>query len=406
MVLPCFDEEDDGVPPICLKNKNCPFNRENPYLAQNKYVLMFGNVGLPYFDKKRRLYQGIALIWTFVGFLFTIWGCLAIIPDEGIIRFSYWGWGGSYEGDLPPTDESYAEIYVGLTAFLAKSCTYNTNVAAMNCTTSVIDWADYEDTEGWSGTCAQGTQDFFFTALSSCVPMIFAMIGAMNRMRFKSDAPQQKILGCVTDTFGAISLAAALLTFENACYKSMSRDQFIEPVGLQDFAFSWIRGPGYWIYWVFCFSGGIVRAAIHWLTPLPGMGVGAFTFKLPTQGFGASAMLGAGAAVVGKSLEAANAALNLTNEAVNQTADMTRAAGAKIAEGVDMLDPRLGNATRAAGNLVDKSATASVNMVKKGVKGVGAAALSGANKVGQVVPHPLSFRERNKSSSGVTNTEP
>lgn len=77
---------------------------------------------------------------------------------------------------------------------------------------------------------AQGCSDFFFTALSSCVPMIFAMIGAMNRMRFSSDAPQQKILGCVTDTFGAISLGAALLTFETACYSSMSRDSFDEPV--------------------------------------------------------------------------------------------------------------------------------------------------------------------------------
>ena len=81
-----------------------------------------------------------------------------------------------------------------------------------------------------SSQCAQGCSDFFFTALSSCVPMIFAMIGAMNRMRFSSDAPQQKILGCVTDTFGAASLGAALLTFERACYSSMSREVFGEPV--------------------------------------------------------------------------------------------------------------------------------------------------------------------------------
>ncbi|GMI16385.1 hypothetical protein TrLO_g12930 [Triparma laevis f. longispina] len=368
MVLPCFDEEDDGVPPICLTYPLCPFNRENPYLAQNKYVLMFGNVGLPYFDKKRRLFQGIAFVWTLVGFLFTIWGCLAIIPDEGIIRFSYWTWGGTYSGDLAPTDESYAEIFVGLTAFLAKSCTYNTTVvpAEMQCLTEVIGWGDYEDEQGWSGSCAQGTKDFFFTALSSCVPMIFAMIGAMNRMRFKSDAPQQKILGCVTDTFGAASLAAALLTFEHACFSSMSRDQFIEPVGLQDVAFNWVLGPGYGIYWVFCFSGGIVRAAIHWLTPLPGMGVGAFTFKLPTQGFGASAMMGAGAAVVGKSLEAAKKGVEMVDNAANLGVDVTRAAGAKLAKGVDMLDPRLGDATRAVGHLADNSLGLGVNMISEG----------------------------------------
>ena len=43
------------------------------------------------------------------------------------------------------------------------------------------------------------------------------------------------------------------------------------------------RGGGYMVYWLFCFSGCIVRAAIHWLTPLPGMGVGAFTWKLPEE---------------------------------------------------------------------------------------------------------------------------
>ena len=48
MVLPCFDETDDGVPPFCKKDKRCPFNRENQYLAQNRWVLMFGNLGLPY----------------------------------------------------------------------------------------------------------------------------------------------------------------------------------------------------------------------------------------------------------------------------------------------------------------------------------------------------------------------
>ena len=54
--------------------------------------------------------------------------------------------------------------------------------------------------------------------------MIFAMIGAMNRMKFSSDCPQQKILGCVTDTMGAVTLAIALLEFEGGCFTDMDRE--------------------------------------------------------------------------------------------------------------------------------------------------------------------------------------
>ena len=38
--------------------------------------------------------------------------------------------------------------------------------------------------------------------LVTCVTLLFGLIGAMNRMRFSSDAPIQKGLGMVTDTWG------------------------------------------------------------------------------------------------------------------------------------------------------------------------------------------------------------
>jgi hypothetical protein len=43
----------------------------------------------------------------------------------------------------------------------------------------------------------------------------------------------------------------------------------------------WWRGVGYWIFWGFVFSGGVIRAALHWLTPCPGCGVGFWKFELP-----------------------------------------------------------------------------------------------------------------------------
>jgi len=244
MVLPCFDEEDDGVPPICLKSVLCPFNRSNPYLAQNKYVLMFGNIGWPYFDKNRRKYQGIAFVWTLVGFLFTIWGCLAVFNNVDLIRISYWGGGFSYETMRPPVDKDYAEIWIGLRAYYYTSCKFDNVTTTHDCETILEPW-DLDDTPHWAGECPAACMETWFGAVTSCVPMIFAMIGAMNRMRFSADAPQQKILGCITDSFGAASLAFTLTAFRDRCFTVMEREPFQEPgfVG-NTYSFYWYRGAG------------------------------------------------------------------------------------------------------------------------------------------------------------------
>jgi hypothetical protein len=402
MVLPCFDEEDDGVPPICLKSNNCPFNRNNPLLAQNQYVLMFGNIGWPYFDKHRRLYQGIAFMWTLVGFLFTIWGMLAVFNNVDLIRISYWAGGYSYTTFRPPKDEDYAEIWIGLRAYYHTSCRYDNVTSDHECETVLEEW-DLGDSPEWAGTCAQACLDTWFGAVTSCVPMIFAMIGAMNRMRFASDAPQQKILGCITDTFGAISLAATMLNFRWACFEAMSREPFQEEgFNGQTYSWYWYRGAGYWIYWCFCFSGGIVRACIHWATPLPGMGVGLFTFIIPKQGFDQLDKFGAGAkAAVGLAVAAtvsaahkgvdatiagaqlvaggAAAGAHLTEQAgrlglekgllaAHQGVSATKFAGETIAKGADFIDPHAGQALRAVGGGFVKG---SELVVGAGVKGTG-----------------------------------
>jgi len=43
----------------------------------------------------------------------------------------------------------------------------------------------------------------------------------------------------------------------------------------------WWRGSGYWVFWGFVFTGGVIRAVLHWLTPCPGCGVGFWKFELP-----------------------------------------------------------------------------------------------------------------------------
>jgi len=43
----------------------------------------------------------------------------------------------------------------------------------------------------------------------------------------------------------------------------------------------WWRGSGYWVFWAVAFTGGIIRAVLHWLTPCPGCGVGFWVWELP-----------------------------------------------------------------------------------------------------------------------------
>jgi hypothetical protein len=108
------------------------------------------------------------------------------------------------------------------------------------------------------------------------------MIGAIHRMRFIADAPQQKLLGCITDSIGTITLALSLMNLEKDCFRILETSDFVDPIdpSIVYPQMYFLRGGGYLIYWVFCFSGCLVRAVIHWLTPLPGMGVGAFNFKV------------------------------------------------------------------------------------------------------------------------------
>ena len=58
-------------------------------------------------------------------------------------------------------------------------------------------------------------------AFLSCASLIFALLGTMNRMRYSADAPVQKLLGCVTDTWGAGSLMFSLVGFGQTCFSDI-----------------------------------------------------------------------------------------------------------------------------------------------------------------------------------------
>ena len=122
-------------------------------------------------------------------------------------------------------------------------------------------------------SCADSAQASALGALLSCVTLVFALIGTMNRMRFSSDANVQKALGLITDTWGAFCLCFTLFNFYFDCYADL-------PSSVEDFRIRKRWGPAWYCY-LFCALSGIIRAWAHWVTPTPDHGVGCCTFRLP-----------------------------------------------------------------------------------------------------------------------------
>jgi len=116
------------------------------------------------------------------------------------------------------------------------------------------------------GNCRNVAVNNIPAAFFSCATLCFALYGCINRMKFISDCPVQKILGCITDTWGTISLASMLIEFNVNCVWTL-------PAHTQGYTLEYIRGPGFYMY-TFCMLSALVRAVLHWLTPLPSQGVG------------------------------------------------------------------------------------------------------------------------------------
>ena len=92
-----------------------------------------------------------------------------------------------------------------------------------------------------------------FGAFLSCVSLIFALLGTMNRMRYSADAPVQKLLGCVTDTWGAGSLMFSLVGFGQTCFGDIEHMNDHESMTLYDIEL----GPGIMLYGVCAFAGAV-----------------------------------------------------------------------------------------------------------------------------------------------------
>jgi hypothetical protein len=111
--------------------------------------------------------------------------------------------------------------------------------------------------------------------------LLFALQGCLTRIKREADTNFQKLIGCVPDTIGIITLMQALSFYYYDCY-SHTRDDNDSSQGTwvphdappgQRLRLIGIAGIGYWCY-LFCLFVGFIRTILHWMTPVPNGGMG------------------------------------------------------------------------------------------------------------------------------------
>ena len=118
--LSIFPEDDPGVPICCRYSPLCFLNHDF-FLNHSTIVKLFGSIGFPYFDRKRKLYFGIASIITLFAVLLTIYGCCALSTSPRIVSRTYWA-GGTVHNITSNTDFT---IYIGLRSAVYINCGFH-----------------------------------------------------------------------------------------------------------------------------------------------------------------------------------------------------------------------------------------------------------------------------------------
>ena len=274
MPLPCWDESDNGIPDLCLESEACPFNPDNKWTNDNFVCQVFGNIGFPYFDARRRVFMGVAMWSTLSAIFVTAFGALSLSTEPSVVRASYW----LLLRATNATDGARTDYYVGLRSIVTvRDEKVSSDRLDQSYYVGTIKGSDGLDEvqRGVLEACADSAAGNQIGALLSCVTLIFALLGTINRMKFASDANVQKALGLVTDTWGAATLSATLLSFHVECFAEIP-----SKFRGSDLDYRW--GPA-WVCYLFCCLSGLIRAVAHWVTPTPGNGAGACTFSLPQK---------------------------------------------------------------------------------------------------------------------------
>lgn len=269
-VLPCWDETDNGVPDLCMNSARCPFHPDNGCTNDNFICHIFGNVGFPYFDRRRKVFMALAMWSTLFAMVVTAVGALSLSTDKNIVRSAHWVY-------VEATNStSRTRYFLGLRSIVVvQGDSVRSDHLDTDLIVGTLPGTDRENPmrEALLSACADSARASALGALLSCVTLVFALLGTINRMRFSSDANVQKALGLVTDTWGAFCLCFTLFNFWFECYRDL-------PDAVDDFQIKKRWGPAWYCY-LFCALSGIIRAWAHWVTPVPDHGVGCCTFRLP-----------------------------------------------------------------------------------------------------------------------------
>jgi hypothetical protein len=271
-VLPCYNELDDGVPPCCRGNPPVAwwkvFNHYHRVTNDNAGCIALGNTGFHHFSHYRKFYMGGAMWSTFISIFFTVWGTSALSSDQDVVRLTKWAWLGARNH----TSGEVFEIHVGLSSLLyVHDCVVGIG-NSKNCEKTTLYMHKNNHGDGWPNLfirdgiqeCRDMAMISGFGIFVTCVTLGFALLGCMNRMKFRADSNIQKTLGMVTDLCGFISLGITLRDFRLTCYNAiLEHGSFggeMEVVAE--------LGPGYTCLLV-CIFAAALRALFHWLTPLP-----------------------------------------------------------------------------------------------------------------------------------------
>jgi hypothetical protein len=266
--LQFFSEDDNGVPPGCWW-AICPLHHDNWLFNHSWIALYISKFGLCSFDRYRKFYLGIASMLTIITFFITLYGCLALSENRNVVQRTYWYAGTGSNS----TDDSEFTIYIGLRSLEQVSCKFVASYADYQeeCVRHSISWDSPECHEGLAApacdTCSEAARGMWLTAFTNCFSLILAWLGAQTRMRIFADCPAQKMLGMWSDTFGVVSLGAALIHFRHSCYLPLDDAYNME----HDISTKFWSGPGFYCYIICCLCG-VVRSFAHWLTPVPGEG--------------------------------------------------------------------------------------------------------------------------------------
>ena len=208
----------------------------------------------------------------------TVFGCCALSTVPAVVQRTYWA-GGEFTNTNITSNSQHTTMYLGIYSIELVNCAQVPGWYSYpsDCVRSSVLWTDPECMTGITksacASCASIANTMASTAFMNCASLILSLLGAQTRIRFKADAPVQKLLGMGADLWGALSLAFSLFIYENSCY-SHFRSAFDVP-GINA---KYTLGPGFFCY-IFCVFAGLLRASVHWATPLPGKGKGFLVIK-------------------------------------------------------------------------------------------------------------------------------